>query len=100
MRVLLWMAFQAGLTGFFLYRETLGARELARPSEPLPVFILSTLGALALAALVSGLAEGIRGRRRASARRTDGVAPRARSKRGAVQAKASNDNPERARPAG
>jgi hypothetical protein len=60
------MLFQAGLTGYFLYRETVGAQALGRAPEPLPVFILSTLGALAVAALANGLADYLRSRRHAA----------------------------------
>ena len=63
MAVLPWMLFQAVLTGYFLYRETLNAQGLGRAPEPLPVFILSTLGALLIAALVNGLADYLRARR-------------------------------------
>ncbi len=63
MAVLPWMLFQAVLTGYFLYRETLNAQGLGRAPEPLPVFILSTLGALLIAALVNGLADYLRTRR-------------------------------------
>ncbi len=63
MAVLLWMLFQAGVTGYFLYRETISAQALGRAAEPLPVFILSSLGALAVAALVQGVADVLRGRK-------------------------------------
>jgi hypothetical protein len=101
MRVLFWMLFQASLTGFCLFRETLVAHDSGRTPEPLPVFVLSTLGALALAALINGCIDYLRSRQRNSSRRTvviaDGTSER---KRGAGQTRASNDNPDRARPAG
>ncbi|HEX2554522.1 MAG TPA: hypothetical protein VHL98_12535 [Microvirga sp.] len=63
MAVLLWMLFQAGVAGYFLYRETIEAQALGREPEPLPVFILSSLGAIAVAALARGLADLLRSRR-------------------------------------
>ena len=78
MAVLPWMLFQAVLTGYFLYRETLNAQGLGRAPEPLPVFILSTLGALLIAALVNGLADHLRTRRRPQA--PSGSAPAKRRK--------------------
>ena len=62
MAALLWMLFQAGVTGFFLYRETVAAQALGRVPESLPVFILSSLGTLAVAALVQGVADVVRNR--------------------------------------
>ncbi len=63
MAALSWMLFQAGVTGYFLYRETIAAQALGREPEPLPVFILSSLGALAVAALVQGMADVLRSRK-------------------------------------
>lgn len=63
MAVLLWMLLQAGVTGYFLYRETIAAQALGRESEPLPVLILSSLGTLAVAALVQGVLDILRNRK-------------------------------------
>ncbi len=102
MRVLLWMGFQAGLTGFFLYQETLSASQAGRTSEPLPVFILSTFGALAFAALVNGMAEHTRVRRRREGKRasvvTELIIPAARVRRKQADVSGSNDNQNRSRP--
>jgi hypothetical protein len=98
------MTLQAGLTGFFLYQESLSAQQASRTPEPLPVFILSTLGVLALAALVNGVAEYKRTRRRQSLGRTAVVAEvissAARTGRKRADDKVSNDNQDRSRPTG
>lgn len=73
MAALPWMLFQTGVTGYLLYRETVEAQALGRAPEPLPVFILGSLGVLAAAALAQGLADVVRSRRRRDAR--SGAAP-------------------------
>ncbi len=57
MSALLWMVFQAGVTGSFIYRELARASGLGRDPQPLPAFLIGTTVALSIAALTMGLVD-------------------------------------------
>jgi hypothetical protein len=78
------MLVQTGVTGYFLYRDTIEAQALGRAPEPLPVFVLSSLGVLAAVALANGVADVLRSRKHRRTRTIttpDGTAARPRKSR-------------------